>query len=161
MGGMALAGQVREVELEAHCEFGRYRLTSLLDDTAESDRRVVGLAVDSRYRVGVRLGNRGKEMEVPSGQCRGSVDDAANCGAVAATENRTQLQGYVWESRLNFTGSVRRAGDWRTVAGTLIMKTVGPQTGGLEPEVLVVIADVVLDCELVVEVIRTCSRILF
>ena len=48
------------------------------------------------------------------------------------------------------------------MAGTLIMKTVGPPpTGGVEPEVLVVMAEVVLDCELVADVIRTCSRILF
>ena len=48
------------------------------------------------------------------------------------------------------------------VAGTLIMKTVGPPpTGGVEPEVLVVMAEVVLDCELVADVVRTCSRILF
>ena len=47
------------------------------------------------------------------------------------------------------TGRVRQAGDWRTGTGTLIMKTVGPQSKGVEQEVLVVMAEVVLDCELV------------
>ncbi len=41
------------------------------------------------------------------------------------------------------------------------MKTVGPQTEGFEPEVLVVMADVVLDCELVADDVKTCSRIFF
>ena len=41
------------------------------------------------------------------------------------------------------------------------MKTVEPQADWLGPEVLVVIAEVVLDCELVADVIRTCSRIFF
>ena len=41
------------------------------------------------------------------------------------------------------------------------MKTVGPQTGGSEPEVQVVMAEVVLDCELDADDVNTCSRIFF
>ena len=41
------------------------------------------------------------------------------------------------------------------------MKTVGPQTEMWEPEVLVVMAEVVLDCELVADDAKTCSRIFF
>ena len=34
--------------------------------TPKGDRCVVGLVVNGRYRVGVRLSNRGEEVEVPS-----------------------------------------------------------------------------------------------
>ena len=64
MGWMAFTSQVGEVELEAHSEVGGHRLASLLDDAAEGDRCVVGLAVDGRYRVGVRFSDRGEEMKV-------------------------------------------------------------------------------------------------
>ena len=43
----------------------------------------------------------------------------------------------------------------------LIMKTVGSQSEGVEQEVLVVMAEVVLDCELVANDVKTCSRIFF
>ena len=89
MGWMPLTCQVREVELEAHCEFGRHRLAPLLDDTAEGDRRIVRLAVDSRDGVGIRLRNCGKKMEVTSSKRRRGVNYTANGGAVAATEYRS------------------------------------------------------------------------
>jgi hypothetical protein len=41
------------------------------------------------------------------------------------------------------------------------MKTSGPQTEGLEQEVLVVMAKVVLDCELVADDVKTCLCIFF
>ena len=43
----------------------------------------------------------------------------------------------------------------------LIMKTVGSQSEGVEQEVLVVMAEVVLNCELVADDVKTCSHIFF
>ena len=101
MGWMPLTCQVREVELEAHGEFGRHRFTSLLDNTTEGDGQIISFTVDSRDGVGICLRNCCEKMEVPCRKCRSSVNDTADSGAIAAAQHRSQLESDVWKSRLD------------------------------------------------------------
>jgi hypothetical protein len=62
--GMTVASEVRHMELKSDSEIRRYQCTTLLDNVAEGDGQIVGLAVDSGNGVQVCLGDCGKEVEI-------------------------------------------------------------------------------------------------
>ena len=89
------------MELECYSQIGGDRFTVLLDDTAQLNRSIVGIAADRSKGVRACLGNLCKEMEVAGGESSGGVNDALNCRAIAAAKRRPQLDGEVGECSLD------------------------------------------------------------
>jgi hypothetical protein len=141
-GWGALTSQVGQVELEPDHEIHCNGLATLLDNTTQSNQRVVMWAVDGGDGVGVCFRNCCKEVQVPHCQCGSSVYNTPDGRAIPATRADPNCKVMCGNAAWIGTGRTQQEGGimLNTGIGKLSMKT-----WGLPPlEVLVVTDNVVL-----------------